>query len=163
MRIGPMTVVFFMLYITIGLFDQTMNVDLQGYGNAGENFMFATLLQPWNYGSYTVTVGGVQVPTLLGILGTAITIAVGIALITSVIGRSDIVTLFSLFSALIMLGAPTIIVLYSFLTRNVAMMACTVGEPCFPANLVGAIIAGTLGIMWLMTCLEWWAWRATTQ
>lgn len=162
MRIGPMTIIFFMIYLSIGLFDQTMNVNLEGYGNAQNNFMFATLLQPWNYGLGTVTIAGVQIPTLLGILGTAISLAVGIALITSVIGRSDIVSLFALFSAFIMLGAPTIIVLYSFITRNVAMMACAVGESCMPANLIGAIIAGSLGIMWLFTCLQWWAWRETT-
>ena len=158
-----MTVVFFIIYITIGLFDQTMNVNLEGYGNVGENIMFATLLQPWNYGLGAVNIGGVQVPTLLGMLGLAITTAVGIALITSVIGRSDIVTMFALFSALLMLGAPTILIVYSFITRNVEWMYCIVGEPCMPANLAGGLFAGILSIMWLMTCLEWWAWRATTQ
>jgi len=158
-----MTIVFFIIYIVIGLLDQTANSDLTAYGNGGDNMMFATLLQPWNFGSTNVNIGGIQVPTLLGILGSAITIAVGIALISSVIGRSDIVTLYALFGAFLALGAPTIIVLYSFLTRNVGMMACAAGTNCYAANLVGALLAGSMGIMWLFTCGEWWAWRSMTQ
>ena len=162
MKIGPMSVVMLIIYLMIGIFDQTLDPTLQGYGNGVNGFVFATILQPWNW-SGTVDIFGVSVPSFFGILGSAITIAVGIALIGSVLGRSDIVTLFSLFVAIMSLGSLPCIVLYSFVTRNVGMFAgCVANQPCAPANIFGAITAGILAIMWLFTCLEWWAWRQTT-
>ena len=163
MRLGPMSVVMFIIYLTIGIFDQTLNSNLQGYGNGASGFVLGSILQPWNW-SGTITIAGISIPSLFGILGVAITIAVGIALIGSVLGRSDIVTLFVLFGAFMSLGVVPIINLYSFVTRNVGQMAgCSIGQVCAPANIFGALSAGILAIMWIFTCLEWWAWRATTQ
>lgn len=162
MRLGPMSIFLFVLYISIGIFDQTFDANLNAYGNSGENFIFATLLQPWNWGGYT-TILGFSVPNMIFVLSSAITVAVGIALTGALFGRSDIATLFGLFTLFIGLGAVPIIAFYSFVTRNVGMFACTVGESCGPANIAGALSAGVLMVMWLFTCMEWWAWRATTQ
>lgn len=162
MRLGPMTVLLFILYISMGIFDQTLNSDLQGYGNGESSFVFLTIIQPWNWAG-TTEVMGVNIPNFLGILGGAISIAVGIAVIGSVLGRSDITALFSLFLAFTSLGAVPIIMLYGFMTRNIAPYTCKISESCFESNLLGALTAGVLGIMWIYTCLEWWAWRSTTQ
>jgi hypothetical protein len=165
MRLGPMTVFMFVMYIMIGIFDQVFDPNLNiinGYGNTATDFAFATILQPWNW-SGTINFFGFEVSSLILILGSAVTIAAGIALLGYVIGRSDIVLLFALFTAFMSLGAAPCIVLYSFVTRNVAMFACNIGETCGVANIFGALTAGVLAIMWLFTCMEWWAWRAATQ
>jgi hypothetical protein len=163
MRLGPMSVVMLIIYLMIGIFDQTLDPNLQAYGNGATGFVFATILQPWNW-SGTMTIAGITVPSLLGILGSAIVIAVGIALIGSVLGRSDIVTLFALFGSLMSIGAMPCVVLYSFVSRNVGQLAgCAANAVCAPANIAGALSAGVLAVMWIFTCMEWWAWRATTQ
>jgi hypothetical protein len=161
MRLGPMTVFLFVLYLSMGIFDQTLSSDLNAYGNGGTSFVFLSLIQPWNWGG-TTNVLGYEVPNFLGILGSAITIAVGIAVLGSVLGRSDITTLFALFLSMMSLGAMPIIMFYGFITRNISPYACTIGTACLEANILGALSAGVLGIMWLYTCLEWWAWRNTT-
>jgi hypothetical protein len=155
----------FVMYLMIGIFDQVFDSNLNvidAYGNAGQNFLFATILQPWNWGG-TINLPLVgAVPMFLMILGSAITIAVGIAVFGAVLGRSDITTLFALFLAFTALGAAPCIVLYNFVARNVGQFACTIGEPCGTAMIFGALTAGILAIMWLFTCMEWWAWRAAT-
>jgi hypothetical protein len=163
MRIGPMSIVMLVIYLMIGIFDQALDPNLQGYGNGASGYVMASIFQPWNW-SGTITIAGIQIPSLLGILGAAITIAVGIALIGSVLGRSDIVTLFALFGSLMSLGAIPCIVLYNFVSRNVGQFAgCVTGQPCAPANVFGGLTAGILAVMWIFTCMEWWGWRATTQ
>lgn len=163
MRLGPMSVFMFVLYLMIGIFDQTLDSNLNAYGNGGTSYIFATILQPWNW-SGTVNIAGFTVPSLILLLGSAITVAVGIALAGAIVGRSDIFSLFSLFVVLLSLGMAPCIVLYSFVSRNVGMFAnCNIGEPCGPAMIFGALSAGILAVMWLFTCMEWWAWRATTQ
>lgn len=164
MRLGPMTVFMFVLYLMIGIFDQTLDPNLNAYGNSAQSFVFATILQPWNWSGeiYIPLIG--NIPSFILILGSAISVAVGIAVLGSVLGRSDISVLFALFTAFTSLGAAPCIVLYSFVSRNIGMMTnCTIGEPCGPAMIFGALSAGILAVMWLFTCLEWWAWRATTQ
>lgn len=163
MRLAPMTVFMFVVYLMIGIFDQTLDPNLNAYGNAGSNFLFATILQPWNW-TGTVNILGFATVSMLGILGTMLVVATGIAVAGSVLGRSDITTLYAPFLAFMAIGAAPILVLYSFVTRNVGMFAgCTIGEICGPAQIIGALTAGVLAIMWLYTCMEWWAWRATTQ
>ena len=166
MKLGPMTVFMFVLYLFIGIFDQVFDPNLNvidAYGNAGQNFLFATILQPWNWGG-TIDLPLIgAVPTFLTILGSALTIAVGIAVFGSILGRSDISTLFGLFLAFLALGSMPCIVLYNFVSRNVGMMTgCVIGQPCGPAMIFGSLTAGILAIMWLFTCVEWWAWRSTT-
>lgn len=160
-----MTVFMFVMYIMIGIFDQVFDPNLNvinAYGNTATNFAFAAILQPWNW-SGTITIFGMQFPSLLLILGSAVSVAVGIALFGTVIGRSDIVLLFGVFTAFMSLGALPCIVLYNFVSRNVAMFTnCQLGEPCGPAMIFGALTAGVLAVMWLFTCMEWWAWRSAT-
>jgi len=163
MRLGPMTVFMFVLYLMIGIFDQTLDPNLNGYGNSGANFLFATIIQPWNW-TGTVNILGFTTLSFIGILGTAIVVATGIAAAGSLLGRSDISTLFPLFIAFTTIGSAPCLSLYNFMTRNVGQFAgCTIGQTCGPASIIGALSAGILGLMWLFTCMEWWAWRSTTQ
>jgi hypothetical protein len=163
MRLAPMTVFMAVLYLMIGIFDVALDPQLQGYGNGGTGFLFATLFQPWNWsGTINLPLVG-AVPSFLSILGVAITVSVGVALLGSILGRSDIANLFPLFIALTTLGAMPCLVLYNFVSRNIGQMAgCDIMATCVPANVIGALVAGVLAIMWLFTCLEWWAWRSTT-
>ena len=157
-----MSIVMTIIYLCIGIFDQTLDPTLQGYGNGSTGFIMGTLFQPWNW-SGSVNILGFNV-ALLGILGSAIAVSLGIAVIGSVLGRSDIVTLFPLFTALMSLGAMPCIVIYSFVTRNVGQMAgCSTSVPCGPAMIFGGLSAGVLAVMWLFTCLEYWSWRSVTQ
>jgi len=163
MKLGPMTILMFVIYLFIGIFDQTFNADMTVTGNIEQNWLFSTIVQPWNWGG-TISFGGLQVPMMITILGSAIVVAAGIAIAGSIFSRSDITTLFALFVAFLALGAAPCIVLYNFVTRNVGMYIsdCVVGQPCGPAIIFGALTAGVLAIMWLFTCVSWWAWRETT-
>ena len=164
MKIGPVTIMMFVIYLFIGIFDQVFDPNLNAYGNAGQDFLFNTILQPWNWsGTATFTIFGQSVPMFLAVLFGAITLAVGISLAGSIFGRSDIFTLFPLFTAFLTLGAIPCLSLYNFVSRNVAMFTnCEIGQPCGPAMIFGALTAGVLAIMWMFTCVEWWAWRSTT-
>lgn len=164
MKIGPMSVFMFVLYLMIGIFDQTFDVSLNAYGNSAQNWVWGTILQPWNWsGSITIPLIG-TVPSLITILGGALVVAVGIAVLGSILGRSDIASLFSLFLAFLSLGSSICVIFYNFVSRNVGVFAdCQVNQPCGPGMIFGALTAGILAVMWLFTCLEWWAWRQTTS
>lgn len=159
-----MSVFMFVMYLMIGIFDQTFDPYLNAYGNSAQNWVFATILQPWNWsGSITLPIIG-TVPSLITILGSALVVALGIAVLGSILGRSDISALFALFVAFLSLGSSVCVILYNFVSRNVAMFTnCETGQVCGPAMIFGVLSAGILAVMWLFTCLEWWAWRATTQ
>lgn len=153
MRLAPFTILLFVMYITIGIYDQTISDQGVSYGNGGESFLFNALLQPWNWSGMSFLV----------LLGSAVFVAAGVAAGTAFFSRSDINSLYALFLAFVAIGAVPIISIYNFVTRNVGMYACTVGTSCGPANIVGALTAGVLAIFWIFTCVEWWSWRPATQ
>jgi len=155
MRLAPFLMVLFVLYVMMGLIDQTMNPSLQAYGNGAGSAWLTALTQPWNW----------QGNSLLLLLGTSVVAAVGIAVGTSFFSRSDIVTLAALAYAFMAMGAIPLITLYSFVTRNVGWFIpdCTIGQPCGPANIIGGLTVGVLGLFYLFTVLEWWMWRPATQ
>lgn len=162
MRLGPMVIFLFVLYLSIGIFDQVLDKDLNAYGNSASNFAFAVILQPQNW-SGTSQFLGFQVSNLLLIFTSALVVTAGITLSTFLVTKSDLSLLFGLFIMFASLGVVPIGMLYTFVTKNVALYGCTIGETCIEAQMVGALTAGILAIMWLFTCVEWWAWRPTTQ
>jgi hypothetical protein len=157
MRLGYFIVILFAMYVGMGLIDQTMNPQLQAYGNGASGAFFSSLIQPWNW----------QDNSLIQLLGASVVIAVGIAAGASFISRSDIATLASLAYAFMALGAIPIVMFYSFVTRNVATFVtdCQLNPAlaCGPANIIGGLTAGVLGLFYVFTVLEWWMWRPTTQ
>lgn len=156
MRLLNISLFLIVIYLSIGIFDQTLDANFQGYGNGNMGwFLFATIFQPWNWtgsvGLYTILLG-------------AITVAVGMAAFASVLGRSDLIALYAAFGVFMSAGALPCIVLYSFVARNVGQFAgCAIDVPCAAANLIGGLTAGVVALIWIFTCLEWWAWRSTTQ
>lgn len=153
MRLAPLVIVLFIIHLTIGFVDVAFNENLDAYGNSLTNYPFAMILQPWNW----------QGNSLYFLFAGIVAAATGIAVTGLVLGRSDLVLLQPIFIIFVSVGAIPIINLYSFVTRHSATFACTVGESCFVSNIFGAITAGFLGIIWMFACLEWWAWRPTTQ
>lgn len=157
MRLGYFIVILFAMYVGMGLIDQTMNPQLQAYGNGASGAFFSALIQPWNW----------QGNSLIALLGTSVVIAVGIAAGASFISRSDIATLASLAYAFMALGAIPIVMFYSFVTRNVATFVsdCQLNPAvvCGPASIIGGLTAGVIGLFYVFTVLEWWMWRPTTQ
>jgi hypothetical protein len=152
----------FIVYVFIGLFDKIFDSEMNYGGNSLGNFVLASLWNPMMWGG-TVTIAGIAVPTMLTILGSAVIVGVATILIgTTVLGKSDIVTLFGLFLILMSIGAVPCVNLYSFVTRDVGMYACEAGETCEAAMFLGAFTAGILMLMWLWSCLEFWLWRSTT-
>jgi hypothetical protein len=163
MRLAPMTVFMFVIYLSIGVFDQIFDANLNAYGNGSTSFLFNTLLQPWNW-SGTIVIGGISFPTFILLFGSIVSVGVGVAVTGSLFGRSDISVLAPMAAAFASLGAIPIISLYNFVTRNVALFSdCTIGVTCAPAQIAGALSAGVLAIMYLFTVFEWWFWRQTTQ
>jgi hypothetical protein len=162
-KIGTMSVIMFVIYVFIGLFDKLFDSDLNYGGNSLGNFVLATLWHP-NIWSGSVVIAGITVPTMLTVLGGTILVGATILIGSTVLGKSDIVTLFGLFLILMSIGAIPCVSLYSFVTRNVGMFVtdCTIGQPCQVAMIFGAFSAGILMMMWLFSCLEWWLWRSTT-
>ena len=78
------------------------------------------------------------------------------------INRSDLSVLSGPFVVLIAVAGPTIVNFYSFVNREVGKYACAdVINGCLLSQLMGAVIAGSLFIAWLFSCLEWWTGRPT--
>lgn len=173
MRLAPMMVVLFVMYIVMGLLDQTLDPTLQGFGTcynstvlawnvtgatgncangAGINF-FSLITQPylWKDNSFLLT------------LIAAVFVVSAITAAAAYLTRSDILVLAGLAGIFFSMGSVTLVKLYDFVTRNVGQFACNVGEACGPATIVGALVAGVVGLMYAMTVLEWWLWRPTTQ
>jgi hypothetical protein len=78
------------------------------------------------------------------------------------INRSDLSVLSGPFIIILAIGAPTAINTYNFVNNQVSGMACLVGETCFIANILGAMVGGTLMIAWIFASLEWWTGRPTS-
>lgn len=172
MRLGPFFVVLFIMYISIGLLDQTLDPNLQGFGNCinittianvtgavgncanggGINF-FSLITQPylWKDNQF-----------LLMLIAIIFTVS-AITAVASFFSRSDILTLAGLAGVFMSMGSVTIISLYYFITRNVGVFACNAGSSCGPATIIGGLTAGVIALMYAMTVMEWWLWRPTTQ
>jgi len=163
-KIGTMSVIMFVIYVFIGLFDKlfTAEMNYQGSNSLGD-FVLATLFHP-NIWSGSVVILGFTVPTMLTVFGTVILTGTAIIIGSTILGKSDIVTLFGLFLIFMSIGAIPCVSLYSFVTRNVGMFVtdCIIGQPCGVAMIFGALSAGILMLMWLFSCLEFWLWRQTT-
>lgn len=156
MRLLHLSVLFFVIYLSIGVFDQVFDNNLQPIGGSlTGNFVLMTLLQPQNWST-----NGLLIILGLGIVvGTVAALAGSVSAFGITITRSDISALFPLFLVLVGLGSVPIISFYSFITRNVGQFACTVGSSCPPAMIIGSLTAGVLALVWIFTCLEWWLWR----
>lgn len=154
MRLGPFFVVLFVIHICIGLLDKVLTPTLTGFQSisTGSTFM-DILIQPWLWSSNT----------FLTLLITSVFAISAITAATAYLTRSDILTLAGLAGVFISMGAIPIVSLYSFITRNVGMFACTPGQACAAAAVIGSLTAGVVGLMYAMTVLEWWLWRPTTQ
>ena len=158
MRLAPFTVLLMVVYLCIGLVDHTFmtgsdNLSSATSASTGSSF-WEIFFQPYNWSG----------TSLIYLLGTAFVVAAGAAAFTSIFAKSDITALYGIFLAFVALGAFPITSIYLFVTRNVAAYAgCTIGNYCMPSMIFGALIAGTLAIYWVFVCVEWWAWRPTTQ
>jgi hypothetical protein len=71
--------------------------------------------------------------------------------------------MFSLFGILLGIGSMPILSLYRFITTQVGSIACSSATDymtgsivCVPAVLVAIPIAGTLTVMYIFACIEWW-------
>lgn len=153
MRLGPFFIVLFVIHISIGLLDKVLTPTLTGFQSisTGSSFM-DILIQPWMWNNNSFT---------LIILGSIFTVS-AITAATAYLTRSDILVLAGLAGIFISMGAIPIVNLYSFITRNVNQFACTPGD-CLAASVIGGLTAGVLGLMFIMTVIEWWLWRPTTQ
>lgn len=176
MRLAPFMIVLFVMYIVIGLIDQSFvdpNHPLDQYGSCynstilgwnvtgavgncangnGVNF-FSLITQPYNW----------QDNSFLLTLIAAVFVVSAITAAAAYLTRSDILTLAGLAGIFFSMGSVTIVALYSFITRNVGQFACTAGQACGPAQIIGGLTAGVVALMWAMTVLEWWLWRPATQ
>lgn len=156
MRMTPMIMVMFIMYIMIGIYHQTIGPTGQISGDSG-SFLFNIIIQPWNWSGTTGSI-----PNLLLLLGGIFGISVGAVVAMSFISKSDIATLSPIFLAIVVAGAPPILSLYNFVVSEMGYYVCTVGEECGPANILGWLTAGILALYWIFTCLQWWTWRETT-
>jgi|WetSurMetagenome_2_1015567.scaffolds.fasta_scaffold35926_2 hypothetical protein len=154
MRLGTFMVVLFVMYLLMGLVDKTLDPNLIAYGTTGTTFL-DILIQPWAWTTNSF---------LLLLVGSVFTIS-AITAATSVLTRSDILTLAGLAGVFISMGSVPIIRLYDFMTRNIGpfISECIPGQACLPASMLGALTAGVVALMFAMTVLEWWLWRPTTQ
>ena len=153
MRLAPFMVVLFIMYITLGLLNSTLDPTLFAYGSHGVSFL-NILIQPWLWADNSFI-------TL--IIGAVFTIS-AITAAASFLSRSDILTLAGLAGIFLSMGAVPIVGLYDFITRNSGQFAgCIPGNPCAAASIIGALTAGVVALMYCMTVVEWWLWRPTTQ
>lgn len=153
MRLGPFFIVLFVIHISIGLLDKVLSTTLNEFQTVSTGSTFMDLLiQPWMWSNNAF---------ILIVLGSVFTVS-AITAATAYLTRSDILVLAGLAGIFISMGAIPIVNLYSFVTRNVEQYACTPGD-CMASAIIGGLTAGVIGLMYVMTVLEWWLWRPTTQ
>lgn len=157
MKMLNITILFVVMYLAIGVLDHTFDNTLHSQNQTTNGFLLDTIFQPENWGTNN----------LLTLLGAGIIVGIAAVALTagtiSVLGvsvtRSDISAISPLAIAFIAIGAVPIVSFYGFVTRNVGQFACTVGQPCGPAQIFGALTAGILAIIWIYSVMTWWLWR----
>ena len=163
MRLAYVFSVLLIMYLTIGIIDNVMDTNLSDWeasvsssdnktGISGSTF-FNIVFQPylWKENQWIITLGGI------------LAVSVGIGAVGAYLTKSDIVLLMPFAILLLSIGIYPLISIYSFITRNVGMFACTVGETCTEAWLIGILTAGVMGLFYTLSVLEWWFWRPMTQ
>ena len=157
MRMAPMVMVMFVIYISIGVYYATLGDNGLISGDPGSP-LFNIIVQPDNWKGDS-TFG---IPNVLLAFGAIFAAFVGIATVVSFVSKSDLALLSPMFFFFVLAGTPAILSLYKFVTNDVGKFLCNVGEPCGPANLLGYLTAGILALYWIFTCIQWWTWRETT-
>lgn len=154
MKMQPMLIVMFVMYIIICLFDHTLsNNVVDTYSGTSEGMdLFNLIVQPDIWAENKI----------FSLLLLAVGTVTGITTLTGILTRSDILTLSGIAGVWFTLGVVPIVRIYSFVTRNVAQFACTAQQECMVSNLFGTLTVGILALMWLMSVVEWWFWRQTS-
>lgn len=154
MRLGPFLVVLYVTYIVIGLLDKVLTPGLNSYASisTGSTF-FDIITQPWLWSTNT----------FLTAIATAVVTVTALTAAAAFFTRSDILTLAGLAGMFLSMGALPMVSMYSFITRNIGQFACTPGEACAAATVIGSLTVGVIALMYAMTVIEWWFWRSTTQ
>jgi hypothetical protein len=114
----------------------------------------------WDVWSSPASGGGLSVVAMLIIFASWLAI-IGLFNIFGFGYRSDLSMMGPIFIFLLGIGFIPVAILYNFITRETGMYACSAHTlNCWPAEIAGAIIAGTLFVMWIAACIEWWTQRS---
>ena len=149
-RQAPFLLFLFIVYLTIGVYDQLF--DQAGNPYDINSFIFTALFQPtqWTQSGLWILFAG------------AIVTSGAIAGIGAVLTKSDIITLSGVAGVLFSVGAIPIITVYNFVYRNANTFVCEAGDPCGAGTIAAVLIAGPLMLYWTYIVLGWWMWRETT-
>lgn len=158
MKLAQMFIFLVLAYLIIGVLDRTQTSDLSDdKGFTTGNFLFDMFLQPWNWTDQTFLV----------ILGTVGVVTAGIFFGTLIFSKSDLTALSAVAAMFLAAGGYMMSTIYNFVSANVASMVdsgsigyCTNG--CFESNIISGLVVGFIGLMYVFTVLEWWAWRQTS-
>ena len=154
MRLVNMIILLLVIQATIILYDQVYSIDdgtytLPSYGsNDAIIWNFTVNPSSWSSDRFLLL--------LLGLVSGTSLIGIGTYLYT----KSDTILFFSIFTLLLGFGAIPLISLYSVFQREVSFFGCETMK-CTPAMISWLLTGGTLTIMYVMACIEWWSGRST--
>jgi len=161
MRLAYMIILLMVIQMTIVVFDGTTTdsfslvSEIEGEETSDSSYasaLWAFLVRPQNW----------TASEFLGVFTAFVTIGTGIVIGLMYTQRLEINILFPLFLIILSIGTIPIASLTTVIYREAPTYGCTVGSPCYVADLLVAFICGTLGILWVFTCVEWWSGRAMT-
>jgi hypothetical protein len=168
MKLVPALIMLYILMVSILIFD---NVAGPGYDMDLYNGTYYNITTASGYSAFWqlfINPTRLSGNTLWLIIGTAFAAgAVGIAL--SLVTKSDLVLLLSIFILVFSSGMIPIIAFYLVVNRELWVIffhagSCAVGPGalCGGSLLLAALVAGPLSLYWLWVCVEWWSARSAT-
>lgn len=164
MRIAPMIVAFWIFTISVMLFNGTLgdSHDLDPYENLDDaegNAVWKLMSNPVGFLQNDLTISFILFLTLAG----------GISLALGTIMKSDMVLLFTMFTAWFGLITIPTITIYSFFNDNLGQIMCSATTlaaettGCASSIFVTAILAGVPTLFYVFACVEWWTSRPLTR
>lgn len=117
----------------------------------------------WQMFSSPFKGGGLNTVAMLILFATWITV-IGLFNILGFGYRSDIAMLGPIFIFMLGMGLFPVVLIYNFFNRETAMYACSAATAnCWFSEMFAALIAGSLLVMWVLACLEWWTQRSVSN
>ena len=164
MKLATLAILMVCITLTIVIFDQTQYIDEESgkidFYNVSEDIttkdqvstrVWSFFLEPSNWGTGS-NLANYLIITVAGLL----IIGTGVALVAKSYAPDTYV--FAIFyTGVIGYGGIPVILLYGFIERNLGALMCTGGNAfCFFPKIIAIMIAGSLGFVWVMKCVNSW-------
>jgi len=160
MKLSTMAVFLLIVTLVIVIFDNTGSLSPESanlnFYNQSEDTDSGTV-KVWNFFTNPTdwTSSGGLVYYLIILLAGTLTTFIVAAIVTKAYAP-DTYLFATYFGILAGFGSIPVTLLYNFTQRELSSYMCTTGTFCLFPTVVAMVVAGGLGFMWIMKCIESW-------